>query len=88
MQIMAYFMWGLLAVLALVLLLNIKKIIPKLKDLKMFFGEVSFEMTKVTWPTRDEVINMTVLVIVVAFLLTVITGLMDAIFGRLVQFMF
>jgi preprotein translocase subunit SecE len=85
---MAYIMWAVLAILALVLLLNFKKVIPKLKIWKVFFEEVSFEMTKVTWPTRDEVINSTVLVIVVAILLIIMTGLMDAIYSRLVQFMF
>lgn len=38
-----------------------------LEKLKHFFHEVRLEMKKVTWPTRQEVINTTIVVIVAVF---------------------
>ena len=85
---MNYFLWGVLTLIVLLIALNIKKVIPKLKELRVFFEEVSFEMTKVTWPTREEVINSTVLVLVVTIILVIMIGVVDSFFGRIVQFMF
>ena len=52
--------------------------------LRRFIDEAWSELKKVSWPTRDQVRNLTVLVFVVSFVVGLyITGL-DAIFTRVV----
>lgn len=58
-----------------------KKIGSAYDGLKVFFDEVSFEMGKVTWPSRDEVINSTVLVGVATVILTFTVMIVDLIIG-------
>lgn len=52
---------------------------------KVFFGEVRQEMDKVTWPSRDEVINSTILVGIVAIIVTIMVGISDSILGRILK---
>ena len=56
--------------------------------LRQFSSEVSLEMSKVTWPTRDEIVNCTILVCVTTVILTIITGLIDMVYTRLVGLIF
>ena len=42
-----------------------------------FFKEVGVEMQKVTWPTKQELIGSTAVVIVVSLILVVYVGLLD-----------
>lgn len=42
-----------------------------------FFKEVRTELTKVTWPTRDEIIGSTVVTIIVSIILSVFIGIVD-----------
>jgi len=55
-----------------------EKIINFLKDVKV-------EMKKVTWPSRDELITYTVVVIVVIFILSVYIGVIDKVFGSFLE---
>ncbi|MEN6625718.1 MAG: preprotein translocase subunit SecE [Candidatus Sumerlaeia bacterium] len=48
-----------------------------------YFNQVKFEMGKVTWPSRDEVINSTVLVFIVTIILTFMVMIVDGAFARL-----
>ena len=50
-----------------------------------FFGEVVAELKKVTWPTREEAIRLTVLVLSVSITIGVILGLIDFSFSRLFE---
>ncbi|HPK02672.1 MAG TPA: preprotein translocase subunit SecE [Candidatus Sumerlaeota bacterium] len=77
-----------LALIVLAVLVSLPKLMPKLRSLRKFFDEVALEMTKVTWPTQQEVINSTALVLVVTVILTVVVGFADLIFGRLVRLLF
>jgi preprotein translocase subunit SecE len=45
-----------------------------------YFRETWFELRKVSWPTRSEAVNLTLMVIVVTMLLAIILGLMDFVF--------
>ena len=83
-----WIMLGLLAAAILLVLANWKKLLPKIKDLRIFADEVAFEMNKVAWPSRDEVVQSTGLVLVVTLILTVMVGIVDSIFGQLVRFLF
>ena len=42
-----------------------------------FFGEVRAELSRVTWPTRDEVIKLTLTVFVVSAILGAYVGGLD-----------
>jgi len=42
-----------------------------------FLKEIRRELTKVTWPTREELIKMTTLVIIVSFVVGAYIGAID-----------
>ena len=46
-----------------------------------YFRETWFELRKVSWPTRREAVNLTVVVIVVTTVLSLILGVMDWVFS-------
>jgi len=54
---------------------NIPKISPK-----RFIGEVISELKKVTWPSRDETIKLTAVVIVLSVAVGAFIGALDSIF--------
>jgi preprotein translocase subunit SecE len=54
-----------------------------MKAIANFFGEVKFELSKVTWPTRNEVIKLTLTVFVVSGILGVYVGGLDYLFTTL-----
>jgi preprotein translocase subunit SecE len=47
-----------------------------------FFGEVKSELSKVTWPTRNEVIRLTLIVFAVSAIIGVYVGSLDYVFTR------
>lgn len=51
---------------------------------KSFLHEVSVETRKVTWPSKDEVIATTIVVIAASFLFGIFLYLCDMVFFRLV----
>jgi len=55
-----------------------EKIISFLKDVRV-------EMKKVTWPSRDELVSYTVVVIVVVFIISVYIGIIDKVFGSFLR---
>ena len=56
--------------------------------LKTFLREVVVETKKVTWPTKQEVINTTVVVIVASFIFGIYLYLCDLVFFKLVNTVF
>ncbi len=53
------------------------------EKIKQFLKEVRFELTKVTWTTREELIYSTIIVIVVSLVLGIFIGVVDMIFSNL-----
>ena len=49
-----------------------------------YVGEVRSEMRRVTWPTRDELIKFTIVVIVTVLFLTGLIALLDYGFGEVI----
>ena len=49
-----------------------------------YLRETWFELKKVSWPTRSEAINLTIIVISVTTFLAIVLGLMDWLFSTLV----
>ena len=52
--------------------------------IRKYIGEVRIEATKVSWPTRDEVRESTVVVLVAVFIIAVFIYLIDFGIGRIV----
>ncbi len=51
--------------------------------IQRYFRETIGELKKVNWPTRQEAINLTVVVLIVTFSMSAVLGLLDFIFTRL-----
>ena len=50
-----------------------------------FFKDVKVEMTKVSWPTRNELAGSTSVVIIAVILLAILIGLWDFVLSSLVN---
>lgn len=48
-----------------------------------YFRETIAELRKVNWPTRQEATQLTMIVLVVVFLMSMLLGLLDLVFSRL-----
>ena len=58
------------------------------KRLKAFLSEVTAETKKVTWPSKQEVINTTTVVVVASFIFGIYLYLCDLVFLFLTQELF
>ncbi len=54
-----------------------------MKSVVSFFSEVKSELSKVTWPKKNEVVRLTSIVILVSLVVGLLTGGLDAIFTKL-----
>ncbi len=54
-----------------------------MKRLRRYFDEVWSELKKVTWPTREQVRNLTVLVFAISFVVGLYITVLDQIFQGL-----
>jgi len=57
---------------------------PQMNPAK-FFTEVKAELSKVTWPTKDQVIRLTIVVIVISLAVGAFVGGLDFIFTKTVE---
>ena len=55
-----------------------------LQKIQEFFKEVSVELKKVSWPTRQQTMNATVVVIAVSFVVAFFLGIVDIVLARVV----
>ena len=60
-----------------------KQTAKKQNGIQRFYRETVGELRKVTWPTRQEAINLTIVVIVVTFGMSAFLGIVDYLFTRL-----
>jgi preprotein translocase subunit SecE len=67
-----------------------KPTVPNLPNVApaKFFGEVTSELKKVTWPSREETIKLTTTVIVISLLTGLFIGGLDILFLNITSFMF
>lgn len=56
-----------------------------IKKIQQFIKDVQVEMSKVSWPTRSELINSTFIVIVVSALFSIFIFLTDMVVSNLVK---
>ena len=81
-------MLALVAIVVVVALANLKKVKAMAEATRVFYHEVAFEMTKVVWPTQNEVINSTIIVLVVSTILTLAIMVVDFILVGIVRLIF
>ena len=51
---------------------------------KQYVSEVRSEMRRVSWPTRNEVINYTIIVVITLIIMTALIAACDYLFGELI----
>ncbi len=56
-----------------------------MKRLRRYFDEVWSELRKVSWPTREQVRNLTVLVFAISFVVGLYITVLDQIFQTLLR---
>jgi preprotein translocase subunit SecE len=54
-------------------------------SVRQMFGEVKSEFKKVKWPSKDESINVTILVVALSVGVGIYSGLFDYVFATLVK---
>lgn len=55
---------------------------------KIFFGEVRAEMSKVVWPTQEQVQMYTVVVVISTAIVSVVMGMWDMVLAQAVNVLF
>ena len=55
-----------------------------IQKVRNFFSEVRTEMQKVTWPTREELVGSTGVVLMLMFILSTFIGVTDFILSMLI----
>lgn len=63
----------------------ISKITNLFEKLQLFIKEVKVEMQKVSWPSKNQITNYTIVVIVAVVILSTIIGIEDKILGWLLN---
>ena len=48
-----------------------------------FIGDTINELRRVTWPSRQEAVRLTIMVLTVAIIVGIFLGIVDAIFSRI-----
>ena len=59
----------------------------RIEGLKEYFKGVKSEWGKITWPERPQVINETIVVLVIVVIFTVLVFSFDSIFGTILQWL-
>lgn len=59
-----------------------------IKNIMQFFQEVRFELRKVVWPSTQEWIGSTVVVLFLVFLFSVYLGVVDLLFSQAAKYIF
>lgn len=50
-----------------------------------FLKEVQLELAKVEWPTRDQVVRLTMLVVIISLVVGLFLGAIDFLFVKIVE---
>jgi len=62
--------------------------VKKPNFIQRYFGETVGELRKVTWPTRKEATNLTMVVIAVVLAMGLFLGLLDFVYSYFFAFLF
>jgi len=63
----------------------LQKVIDRFHELTKFLREVRSEMRKVVWPTRQQTVNYTLVVVVAVVLVAGLISITDAAFGAVIR---
>jgi len=59
-----------------------------IERIKLYLSETRTELKKVTWPSRQDLIDSTKVVIVATLIVTVFIGLVDQVLSRIIKLVF
>jgi preprotein translocase subunit SecE len=59
-----------------------------IERIKLYLSETRTELKKVTWPSRQDLIDSTKVVIVATIIVTVFIGLVDQVLSRIIKLVF
>jgi len=59
-----------------------------IERIKTYISETRTELKKVTWPSRQDLIDSTRVVIIATLILTVFVGLVDQVLSRIIKLVF
>jgi preprotein translocase SecE subunit len=79
---------GTIVVCAALAMLNRAKVVAFLEWCQGFNKEVKVEMRKVTWPSKDELIGMLIIVLTTVTVVAIFIGIVDVFLTQIVQFVF
>jgi len=66
-----------------------KNIFGRIADsIRQYFDETIGELRKVTWPTRKEAINLTIVVLIVMVSMSVALGFLDFLYSQFFRLLF
>ena len=57
-----------------------------MKQVLAYLSEVRLELSKVTWPKRNDVIKLTLIVFIISAIVGGYTGALDYLFTKLLEF--
>jgi preprotein translocase subunit SecE len=60
--------------------------VKKQNAIQRYFGETAGELRKVSWPTRQEAVQLTIIVLAVMVVMGIFLGLMDLAANHLLNF--
>ncbi len=56
-----------------------------MKNILGYFSEVKLELTKVTWPKKNEIIRLTLIVLAISAMVGLFSGSLDFIFTKMLS---
>jgi preprotein translocase subunit SecE len=59
-----------------------------IERIKLYLSETKTELKKVTWPSRQDLIDSTKVVIVATLIMTVFVGIVDQVLSRIIKLVF
>ncbi len=59
-----------------------------IERIKLYLSETRTELKKVTWPSRQDLIDSTKVVIVATLIMTVFIGIVDQVLSRIIKLVF
>ena len=58
------------------------------KRLRQFFVDIKAEFVKVSWPTKQQTLRNTYIVVVFVIMMSIFLGVLNVIFSRIIKFLF
>ncbi len=59
-----------------------------MKNVSQFFNEVAIELSKIIWPSIDELVGSVIIVLILVVAFSIYLGVVDFVFYRLAQQIF